>query len=193
MASHRQLNALKIQCTWFIRQRCWQVTSGVIGSAFSLGFGDKLPLKSPYKERSAVGTAAEGAVLVWCTWRLDRRGRPWASSDEKKRTIAKKLRVLRGSRVKSFKFRGPAWDLTLEFSGRLVLHVFCDHVPGEPSLDGNWQIHVGNTMVADKPGGRLVVSKSAYYEAHPLRNRADSASQRRLAGTISRRLTERRN
>jgi hypothetical protein len=51
----------------------------------------------------------------------------------------------------------PAWDLTLAFSNGLSLRVFCDHVPGNPSFDGNWELWRQDRAAIVGPGARYVM------------------------------------
>jgi len=162
MTRPKELTRLQTHFRWFKRRVCNRVTAGVIGAAFSLGFGPRVQLRSP-SLRAKIKEVRYGSVLIWCSWRLDSRTRPYASSDEDKAVIKKKLRIVLGKRVMSIEARGPALDLTIRFAQGFVLHVFCDHVPGNPSFDGNWQVHVGDLTIADRPGGILNTSRSNEY------------------------------
>ena len=158
MTRPKDFTRLKTQFKWFIQRVCNEFTAGAMGAAFSLGFGARVPLRSP-SLRARIKDVPYGSVLIWCSWRLDTKSRPYASSDEDKAVIKKKLRVVLGKRVMSIEACGPALDLTIRFVGGFVLHVFCDHVPGNPSFDGNWQVHVGDLAIVDKPGGILNFSQ----------------------------------
>ena len=49
----------------------------------------------------------------------------------------------------------PSWDLKLELSGGLTLKIFCDHVPEDPSYDGNWELWTEHEVVAVGPGATI--------------------------------------
>jgi hypothetical protein len=57
-----------------------------------------------------------------------------------------------GSRIDSIEVMPPAWDMNIKFSNSLCFRVFCDHVPGEPSYDGNWDVRTQNLSIAVGPG-----------------------------------------
>ena len=154
----------------------WSVRAGrLTGSSFSIDMGRKLRLRvapRPFEYRAADGkkyrtvvssVQPQGRLLVWCTWRLDSRQKPLTSSDDINRVLRLKLkRHLVGRRVTGVEVRPPACDLRITLSGGLVLNVFCDHVPGEPSFDGNWQMRLGNDTAAVQPGGVIRFSVSDY-------------------------------
>ncbi len=40
------------------------------------------------------------------------------------------------------------WDLIIQFANDLTLRVFCDHVPGNPGFDGNWELFQQDKVVS---------------------------------------------
>ena len=49
--------------------------------------------------------------------------------------------------------------LALTFRNRLKLTVFCDHVPGEPSFDGNWELWLRKVALFIGPGNRWEIEE----------------------------------
>ena len=134
---------------------CWHIGAGEgTGSSIHLALGAKvrrrvplrrLPLKDEYREYQGAAS-----ILVWCTWRLDSSVAPIASSDEN--ILSRDLEVLLGKRILEVVVFAPAADLCVKLSDGLELRVFCDHIPGNPTFDGNWQVRVKDTIVAAGPG-----------------------------------------
>jgi hypothetical protein len=134
--------------------RCWYVScGGNVGSTFQLALGEKVPAHSE-EYRAFEG---EANLLVWCAWRLDGPGRPLASWDDGDAAVKDGLLKLVGTRVESVELTPPAWDLTVRFSGGLHLRIFCDHVPGDPSFDGNWELWLRHVAVLVGPGERCLI------------------------------------
>jgi len=77
---------------------------------------------------------------------------PVASSDDTEQNIVMGLAALVNSKVVDVLVEHPAWDFRLLFSPFLQLRIFCDHVPGEPSFDGDWEIHTANDSYYFGPG-----------------------------------------
>ena len=65
---------------------------------------------------------------------------PISSSDDTEQGMIGGLHRLVGEKVENVEVETPGWDLVLQLTGRFILHIFCDHVPGDPSFDGNWQV-----------------------------------------------------
>ena len=137
---------------------CWYVAAGGkhVGSTFSLAFGARIPRKFPLTNNSHSDEfrnyEGEARLLVWCTWRLDGMDAPVTSSDDTEQNIVVGLARLVQSKIVDVLIEHPAWDLRLLFSPFLQLRVFCDHVPGSPSFDGNWEIHGVNDSYYFGPG-----------------------------------------
>jgi hypothetical protein len=127
-------------------KRCWYASCGGINlPTFSLAFGDKIPRKHVLKNSMHTDEfrnfEGEANLYVWCTWRLDDPTRgPLTSSDDTADHIVPQLDGLAGLDVCVVNVERPGWDLQLLFSGDRKLNVFCDHVPGNPSFDGNWEL-----------------------------------------------------
>lgn len=122
---------------------CWHTScGGCTIPTFSLSLGDKvlrtIPLPNPTQSDEFRTFTSEVSLYVWSTWRLDDKKGPITSSDDTETHIVQSLELLVGQRTVAARVELPGWDLHLEFSSGHLLHVFCDHMPGEPSWDGNW-------------------------------------------------------
>jgi hypothetical protein len=141
--------------------RCWYVScGGCTLPTFKLALGAKVPrqrpLKNPAQSEEFRQFEGEASLLVWCSWRLDSADAPLTSSDDEPAGIETHLQRLVGICVESVRLAAPAWDLTVSFANGLVLHVFCDHVPGAPSFDGNWELWRKEVALIVGPGVRVV-------------------------------------
>jgi len=151
------LRDIKKLLTPLVGLRCWHVGTGeLLGSSFGLALGRKhrrrFSLSNPTQNIEFREYMGEVSLLVWCTWRLDGPVEAVTSSDEDYEAMATGLKVLVGQKILKIEVSPPAWDLCITFSNDLQLRVFCDHVPGNPSFDGNWQARVRDTIVAVGPG-----------------------------------------
>ncbi len=136
---------------------CWYVScGGAAGSTFQLTFGEKvrrpLPLRNSGHSEEFRQFEGEVGLFVWCAWRLDSPDGPVTSWDDAEGSVEAGLGKLMGSRIGSIEVIPPAWDMNITFSNLLCLRVFCDHVPGEPSYDGNWDVRTQNLSIAVGPG-----------------------------------------
>jgi len=141
---------------------CWYVScGGVTAPTFRLALGNKVPrerpLNNPAHSEEFRRFEGEANLLVWCSWRLDGADGPLTSSDDVPANIENQLNKLIGACVESVAVAAPAWDLTVRFANGLQLRMFCDHVPGEPSFDGNWEMWRADVAVAVGPGARYVI------------------------------------
>jgi hypothetical protein len=141
---------------------CWYVSCG--GAAlhtFQLALGNKVPRRRPLKnpKHSAEYRAFEGEanLLVWCAWRLDGPDGPLTSWDDSTENIETMLGKLVGATIETVAVTPGAWDLTVRFTGNLTLRVFCDHVPPDPSFDGNWELWLSAVALIVGPGARCTV------------------------------------
>jgi len=144
--------------------RCWYVSCG--GSTlptFQLAFGDKVRrtavLKNPAHSEEYRHFEGEANLLVWCTWRLDGPEGPLTSSDDTADAITRTLARLREARVRSASLTPHNWDLRVSFRNRLKLAIFCDHVPGDPSFDGNWELWLRKVALFIGPGNRWEIEE----------------------------------
>lgn len=128
-----------------VGKRCWYAScGGAAGPTFQLAFGKKV------RRREEVNNDAhsdeyqqfegESNLLVWCSWRLDDPARPITSSDDSDGPLREGLSRLVNATVADVRIEMPGWDLRLAFANDLTLRVFCDHVAGDPSFDGNWEL-----------------------------------------------------
>src|SRR5262249_9046674 len=101
----------------------------------------------------------EGEVnlLVWCAWRLDSSDGPLTSWDDAPDRIRAQLARLQGIRVRAASAVAPTWDLSVSFWNGLKLRVFCDHVPDDPSFDGNWELWRTQDALVVGPGARVEI------------------------------------
>jgi len=141
--------------------RCWYIsTGGAAGSTFKLALGSKVPrlhpLKNPAHSDEYRQFEGEANLLVWCAWRLDGPNGPLTSWDDGKASVVAQLGKLVGRAIDSVVVVAPAWDLTVGFSDGFILRVFCDHVPGDPSFDGNWDLSRQEVAVSVGPGSEYV-------------------------------------
>ena len=142
--------------------KCWHVSSGgAAGSTIQLALGNKIERSIPLKNRAHSDEfrrfEGEASLLVWCAWRLDGPDRPLTSWDDAEESIDTGLAQLVGTQITSLEVLAPAWDLSIEFSNSLVLRVFCDHVPGEPSFHGNWDLRTRTACIAMGPGATFKI------------------------------------
>jgi hypothetical protein len=142
--------------------RCWYVSGGgAAGPTFQLALGAKVPrqapLRNPAHPEEFRRFEGEANLLVWCSWRLDGPDRPLTSSDDTPDAVRQGLAELIGACIEAAAVSPPAWDLTVQFSGDRQLRVFCDHVPGEPSFDGNWELWLRRTAAFVGPGARCTI------------------------------------
>lgn len=143
-------------------KKCWYTScGGSAGSTFQLALGEKVPrsAKVANEAHSEEYRRFEGEVslLVWCTWRLDSAERPVSSSDDTSENIERALNTLVGRTVLDVRIDRPGWDLHLTFSDGYVLRVFCDHVPGDPSFDGNWELFLQTEIISVGVGSKWTV------------------------------------
>ena len=134
-------------------KKCWYVScGGSAGTTFQLALGERV-------RRSAIinNTAhseefrafeGEANLLVWCSWRLDGSEGPLSSSDDTMDHVVQALSMLADRVIDCVAIDMPGWDLRLEFNGGLVIKVFCDHVPGDPSFDGNWDLFLTEHIIS---------------------------------------------
>ncbi len=139
--------------------RCWYINSYVFGSSISLSLGEKLRRRESLQleghDAEFRDHEGEATLYVWCTWRLDGTEAPLTSSDDQAETGSRALNQLTGTSISAVTV-SPMWDLKLHFSNQCELHVFCDHVPGQPSWDGNWDLQFADRAYTVGPGIRVI-------------------------------------
>jgi hypothetical protein len=144
---------------------CWNVNcGGAVGTSFSLDFGKRIPRRVPrYSDKRIIEVEedyGEVHLLVWCAWRLDAESGPLTSSDDSDHGIKLGLSKLIGTTVETINAIPPAWDMTIWFSNGLSLKVFCDHVPGDPSIHGNWDFFLTDKSIHVGPGATYNVTEA---------------------------------
>lgn len=152
--------------------RCWYVScGGAAGPTFQLAFGGKVRRKVPLKNSAHAEEyrlhEGETNLLVWCSWRLDGPDHPITSSDDSVEAITRELSQLVGWLVTSTAVASPAWDLTIGFSNGHCLRVFCDHLPGDPSFDGNWEFWGRQLTAIVGPGVACMIQPREEAAAQP--------------------------
>jgi hypothetical protein len=147
---------------------CWRVScGGAAGSTFQLALGEKVPLPTPaippektkYFADGFPDFEGEACILVWCAWRLDGPNGPITSWDDAQHGVEAGLQKLIGQKIESIDLLPPAWDANLTFSNGFRLRIFCDHVPGDPSFDGNWDLRIRNTTIGFGPGSKYEIEE----------------------------------
>jgi len=136
--------------------RCWHASvGGASAPSFLLAFGDKLrrprPLQNPAQPEEYRLHRGASELLVWCSWRLQSSKEVFASSDQDEAGVIK-LRELVGEDVVHVTCNGPAWDLSVRFSGGFELAIFCDHVGPDSSIAQNWELLLVGRAVRAGPG-----------------------------------------
>ncbi len=137
--------------------RCWHVSrGGCTLPTFQLALGEKVArpraLRNPAQPEEFRRYEGEANLLVWCSWRLDGPDRLLTSSDDTAEAIVRELGKVVGATADSMTLLAPAWDLVAGFSNGLRLRIFCDHLPGEPSFDGNWELWRRDVVALVGPG-----------------------------------------
>jgi hypothetical protein len=150
----------------FVREivgmECWYVScGGCTLPTFQLALGARVPRSRPVSNPAHTEEyrrfEGEGNLLVWCSWRLDRPDQPLTSSDDTAEAIPRELGRLIGARVEAVTVAPPGWDLAVSFSGGLCLRVFADHIPGDPSADGNWELWRPHAFAWAGPGAAYAI------------------------------------
>jgi len=150
----------EVQCS--LRKPCWYVSCGGVAlTTFELALGEKVPrsfvIPNEAHSEDFRNYEGEANLLVWCSWRLDGPDAPLTSWDDTVENVERVLEGLVGRSIVNARVDLPGWDLHLDFTGGLRLHVFCDHVPGDPSFDGNWTLSLTNKMIAIGVGSKCEV------------------------------------
>jgi hypothetical protein len=148
---------------------CWYVScGGAAGSTFQLVLGEKIRRSVPLKNLEHLEDfrqfEGEVGLFVWCAWRLDSPVEPVSSWDDTQESIETCLKTLIGTRIRSIEVFPPAWDATIRFSNTFCLRIFCDHVCGAPSFDGNWDLRRKNKIISLGPGSMYRTETRPYAE-----------------------------
>lgn len=152
--------------------RCWYVScGGAAGSTFELALGEKIRrsevLNNPAHPEEFRHFEGEANLLVWCSWRLDGPEGPLTSSDDASEGSVQHLARLREAKIRYAALTPNSWDLRVAFGNRLKLTVFCDHVPGDPSFDGNWELWLRGLTLFVGPGNRWEIEERQASPAVP--------------------------
>jgi len=163
MDRHRRPDDVANLAESLVGLKCSHVScGGAAGSTIQLHLGEVVGRLIPAKEPRITGDILryEGGVVVWCAWRLDSSSEPLTSWDDSDESIEGKLTKLIGTVIESVELVPPAWDANIRFSGDRVLRIFSDHVPGDPSFSGNWDLRVGDFICAFGPGARYSIEET---------------------------------
>jgi hypothetical protein len=133
-------------------ERCWYTASGgAAGATLQLSFGNKLrrerPLSNPVHSPDYRRNQGSHTILIWCTWRLELKGRVLTSSADADLSRVAFINRLRRKSVLSAKAVAPGPDLTLSFSDGLILRVFADNVGASPPIRENWELWSGDELL----------------------------------------------
>jgi hypothetical protein len=149
------INSAKGLCCWYVS------TGGAAKSTFELAIGSKVPrvisLKNTAHSEEFRRFGSEISIFVWCAWRLDGPKEPVTSWDDKDASIESGLNQLIGANIDLIQISLPAWDANIAFSNSLCLRLFCDHVPSDPSYDGNWNLTTGSERYNFGPGAKYSI------------------------------------
>lgn len=122
----------------------WGGLTGTEWGTLKLCFGDKVPRPFPLKNThlSRDYRIFEGTynLLVWCRWRLARRGRPTSSAEVPMPYREEAVKSLIGNSVTSVRLNSKSLDLVLEMSDGSELSVFCMHLGRHAAFSSNWEI-----------------------------------------------------
>jgi len=144
-----------------LNHTCWHVNYGRVGAVFELAFEPKVRRKIPLTPSDYSDEfrhfEGEANLMVWCSWRLDSKEGPLASSDDE--SGSELLVRLIGLKVTALWINISTWDLILRFGDEFLVNVFCDHLPGNPSYDGNWYLTVKGSLLRAGPGDIFVVNE----------------------------------
>ena len=145
-------------------QECWYAScGGSAGAAFELALGKKMarkyPIKNPAHSQEFRNFEGTTSLFVWCTWRLDDSEAPVTSSDDENSSVIAGLNQLVGHRISNMDIRTKGMDASITFSNGYTLSIFCDHVPGAPSFDGNWEVVTQASIVAIEVGSHVSIVK----------------------------------
>jgi len=159
-------DALRSFILLIVGMECWHACAGPnLGSTFSLSLGKRVrrahPLKRAPLNDEFKFYEGEATLVVWCTWRLDGKDEPVASSDQEGTIVKERLQCLVGTRVEHIETEEPGWDLSVSFSGGQRLKVLCDHIPGDPSFNGNWDLEVRGDGLYTGPGYAWEIKKES--------------------------------
>jgi hypothetical protein len=154
--------AISLARSSMVGKLCWYASSGgSVGHSFQLALGQKVRRKRELRNKHHTAEyrkyEGEANLLVWSSWRLETANDAITSSDDIEDTRIRGLDSLIGLRVEDVAITLPCWDMRVSFSENIALCVFCDHVPGEPSYDGNWELWLRRQYLYAGPGARYDV------------------------------------
>ena len=145
-------------------KECWHVTAGIPTlPEFSLALGRKFKREVPLRnlQQSKVFRYHEGEISIFVRtgWRLQLGTAVIAGSDDESLELERALSRVVGRKLVGLTVEAPAWDLSLEFAGGLILKVFCERAAQRSVSRRNWHARIGKTRIYAGPGTRLDFSK----------------------------------
>lgn len=143
---------------------CWSIKAGPgTGSRLMVHFGDKVPRPRPLRNQRLSSEErhfrGEISLFVESCWRLDSYTEVVAGCWDDNRpgkTMLTGLDRLIGSSVAKASAQPPGYDLTIEFSEGLVLHIFCTATNSSEAED-NYSIADTSSILS--VGTRSVLSE----------------------------------
>lgn len=152
----------KQQIHSLVGQPCWSVVAGEgTGSIIALDFGKKIPRVVPLTNLHLTEDQryfkAEMSLFIECAWRLDsHNGVICGSSDSDVNDgpMVRGLALIVDQKVGSVELAEPFWDLTIRFTGDLLLKIFCDQTNVEEEVS-NYSLHLEDKLYTVGPRGKL--------------------------------------
>lgn len=122
---------------------CWDVIGGKgTGSIITLDFGKKIPRRKPLQSKHfSMETQmyeAELSLMIYCAWRIDSEEQVVCGSNdsnEEQGPMLQGLRRLVDTTVESLDMTFPGYDLSITFSNKLRMHLFCNMMDAEVDSD----------------------------------------------------------
>jgi len=149
--------------------KCWNVcVGGCTLPQFTLALGEKKKREKPIMNNRLpkVFREFEGEVrfFIRCWWRLEHQNSVVVSSEDTSRPITRGLGQLVGNTLIGIDVQEPAWDLTLEFSGKWRLRAFAGQTENDSPLLKNWHAGIHKYKIYAGPG---VLLETATAEPSP--------------------------
>jgi len=101
------------------------------------------------------------------------------SSDDDTAGLERLKSFLLNARVRGASVIDRTCDLKVSFSNRSRLWIFCDHVPGSPSFEGNWELWLRDWA--------LFVGTKSCFEVEPRRRSAQKDVPQEVVPSIKQR------
>lgn len=127
-------NAFSKNIKRLIGQNCWSVIAGKgTGSNIALDFGKKIlrktEIKNDYLSEEQRKYVGEFSLYITCSWRLDSDTGVICGSKEPNQNdgpMIEGIKKITTKNIIDIEILSPAFDLLIQFEGRLTLRLFCD-------------------------------------------------------------------